>query len=264
MLHTTRLLLPTLFAARSVLRRGYGWRWPFALARCVRASRGLLRTTRWGVRSDAEARFVSVLTLFPAILLDARRHFGKDADGLARDLLKIVLDFQARRIAADLAATVGAHERWHAFADRAVLQGIGAFNETECLSVDGDRFHLRVHRCLFADLALDTGVLELAQILCDLGAAACGRLLSSYEFHRNGPAHETLAFRHTHCDYVWESREPVALAADLPGKPIGHTGPAEPAAAGATGAKQRSETNRPAEPRGVVTAPGTHAEDYSP
>ncbi len=217
MLHTARLLLPTLLptllATRHVLRRAYGWRWPLALARSLRTAHRLRRGTRWAVRSDAEARLVSGLAVFPALVLDARRLLGSDAERFAHDLVRAALDVQGRRIADDLAATAGAHERWHAFADRAVFQGMGAFNETECLSLDGGRFHLRVHRCLFADLARDAGVPELAQTLCDLGSAACGRLLSSHEFHRDGPARRTLAYGHDHCDYVWQERDPAATQA---------------------------------------------------
>ncbi len=209
MLRTTRTLLPILLAVRDVLRRSYGWRWPVALARCVLGARRLVRTTRWAIRKDEEARLVSALAIFPAIVLDARRHLGADAANVAGRLVRAALDAQSLRIATDLASTGGARERWHAFADRAVLQGLGAFNETECLSVDGDRFHLRVHRCLYADLARDTGVPELAQALCDLGAAACGRLLASHEFHRNGPAQHTLAYGHAQCDYVWQARMPL-------------------------------------------------------
>lgn len=211
MLRTTRLLLPTLLATRHVLRHAYGWRWPLAIARSLGTAQRLRRGTRWAVRSDAEARLVRGLAVFPALLLDARRRLGSDAEGFARDLVRAALGFHGRRIADDLAATAGAHERWHAFADRAVFQGMGAFNETECLSLDGGRFHLRVHRCLFADLARDAGVPELAQTLCDLGGAACGRLLSSHEFHRDGPACRTLAYGHGHCDYVWQERDPHAI-----------------------------------------------------
>jgi predicted ArsR family transcriptional regulator len=212
MLRTTRTLLLALPALRRVLRRAYGWRWPLALLRCGLASRRLVRRSRWAVRQDVEARLAALLALLPAIVLDARRH--EREDGVPRALLDALLEPHLRRIVAELAAIGGARERWHAFADRVVQQGIGAFNETEFVSVDDDRFELRVHRCLFAELARDAGVPKLGQELCRLGATLCAQVLPSHEFHRNGPAECTLAYGQDHCDYVWERRERDAVPAE--------------------------------------------------
>ncbi len=213
MFQATRLLFSTLSAVWPVLWRAYGWRWPLALVRGLARSRALFRTTHWAVRTDAEARLVRGLTLLPALAHDLEASQGEKDKDVARSLVAAVLDVEARRVAhrAGLASIDDPAERWHAFYEHGIVQGPAGFNESACLSVEADRFHVRVRRCVFAELAREAGQGELGQMLCDLAAPVCARLLPSHDFHRNGPSRCTLAYGHTHCDYVWDRRR-VPLA----------------------------------------------------
>jgi hypothetical protein len=222
-LKQTRLLLSSLCALRPVLRRPYGWRWPLALARCALRSRRLVRRTRWADRRDEEARYVRALALWPAVYLDLRGRLAEHTSGSVRELMAALFDVENERIArrARLFEIPDSRERWHVFFDRAILQGFGAFNENECLSVESDRFHFRVFRCVFAELATEVGVPELARMACDLNVAFYGRLLLPHEFHRNGSSRNTLAYGHPYCEYVWERRGATAARAGTEAERIG-------------------------------------------
>jgi hypothetical protein len=208
MIDSTRLLLRAFPCVRSGLARHYGWRWPLALARCGVRWRTLVGQTRWAGRDDEEARHVRALALIPAVYLILRERLGAAALEVTRELAAAVLAAANARLAreASWSELRDPRARWHAFFDRVVARGVGAFNESECLSVEVERFHLRVRRCVFADLARDIGLPELARMTCDLAVPFCRELLPSYEFRRNGSLESTLAYGHPHCDYLWEPK----------------------------------------------------------
>ncbi len=205
----TSPVLRALPLVRAALAREYGWRWPLALARCAVRSRTLVRQTRWAGRHDEEARLVRALALIPAVYLTLRERSGARALAGTRELAAALLAAANERLARDaaLSATAGARARWHAFFDHAVAHGVGAFNENECLSVEVERFHLRVRRCLFADMARDLGLPELARMACGLPVPYCRDLLPSHDFRRKGSLESTLAYGYPHCDYLWEPKD---------------------------------------------------------
>jgi hypothetical protein len=239
MIDNARLLRCALPSLRAVLVRHYGWLWPLALVRCAVRWRTLFGQTRWAGRDDDEARQVRALALIPAVYLMLRERLGASALALTQELAAGVLAAANARLAREVTwpATGDPRARWHAFFDRAVARGVGAFNESECLSVDLERFQFRVRRCLFADIARDIGLPELARMTCDLAVPFCRELLPSYAFRRNGSPESTLAYGHPHCDYVWEPKDAAGAAASEPAPSTEASRPAEkPAAAGATAA----------------------------
>lgn len=209
MIAKAKLLLGSVLAMRPVLRRAYGLTWPIALARCALNAGRLIRRTRWAGRGDAEARYARTLAILPAICLDMRRRMGERAWESMRDLATAVVEAENARAAqaAGLLNIADQRERWHAYFDRAIIQGVGAFNENECLAVEPGHFHYRVHRCVFAELARETGVPDLGRIVCDLDVPIHNRLFPAYEFHRQGSARNTLAYGHSCCEYVWDLRD---------------------------------------------------------
>jgi hypothetical protein len=212
-----RRLLDPLFAMRGALRRFYGRSWPLAVFRSLRRSRKLIRSTRWAGRKDEESRFVRALAFFPALYFDACDRDAARALDLVREMMAAVLEAQHARLTrrARLSEMADPSARWHAFFGRAALEGLDAYNENECLSVEAERFHLRVQRCLSAELAEETGAPELGRLLCDVRARFCARLLPSHEFGRAGSSRHTLAHGHTCCEYVWERPDSEALARPL-------------------------------------------------
>lgn len=225
MLGKLKQIIGSVHAMRPGLRRAYGVTWPIALARCALRAGSLIRRTRWAGRKDAEARYVRTLALLPAICLDVRGRLGERGVEIMRELTTAVVEAENERIAreAGLFEITDPRERWHAYFDRAILQGAGAFNENECLSIDPDHFHYRVYRCVFAELTLATGVPELGRIVCDLDFSLQRRLFPAYEFHRGGLAQNTISYGHACCEYVWDRRdgegmtgheEPAVLHAD--------------------------------------------------
>ncbi len=208
MLDTPRRQLRIALETRSVLRRLYGRSWPLALARCLLRARGLAARTRWAGRRDEEARQVRVLALLPAFCLDLRDRLGERATEATRELTSAAFEAENARILAEsgLSAIAEPRERWHAFFERVLVGGRRAFDETECLSLESERFHVRVFRCLFAEAAAEMGLPELARMACDLEVPFYERLLPTHEFHRNGTGANTLAYGHVCCEYVWESR----------------------------------------------------------
>jgi hypothetical protein len=213
-LDQVQLLVGLTRVARPALRRFHGRIWPLALARGVLRARSLVRATHWADRRDGEARHVRALALLPALCLDARERGGEAARSFVHDLAQAFVEAENGRIAqeAGLPGISDPRQRWHAFIERAVAQGIGAFNENEFLSVEADRYHLRIVRCVLAELASETGVPELARTTCDLSAAFHSRLLPSHEFSRGGSMRNTLAYGHPCCEYVWQRRDPAAMA----------------------------------------------------
>lgn len=197
-----------------VLRRYHGRSWPLALLRGALRARRLVRTTSWGGRSDGEARQVRVLALLPALCLDVRERLGQRGEGFARELARAFVEAENGRIAREvgLDGISDARQRWHAFIERAIGEGVGAMNENEFLSVETDRYHLRVVRCIVAELAGEAGVPELAHAACELSAEFHGRLLPSHEFSRGSSPRNTLAHGHPYCEYVWERREAAVLS----------------------------------------------------
>jgi hypothetical protein len=218
MIDTTRFLLRAFPRLRGVLTRHYGWRWPLALARCALRWRTLVGQTRWAGRDDDEARHVRSLLLLPAVYLVLRERLGVSALAVTQELAGRVLAAANARLSREvpLSALGDPRARWHAFFDRAVARGVGAFNESECVSVEVERFHFRVRRCLFADLARDIGLPELARMTCDLAVPFCRELLPSYEFRRNGSLESTLAYGHPHCDYLWVPKAGEVAEAPAP------------------------------------------------
>ncbi len=215
MIDTLKTLLRIVSAILPTLRRFYGWSWPVALVRNIFRGRSLVRSTRWAERDDAEARYVRALSVLPAIALDLRHRLGENAPQAVRELATAALEANAGRVAraGGLAQISNPSERWHTFFDVVVTQGIGVFNETECLTVQPDRFHVRVQRCLFAALTAECAIPELAQATCDSSHRLCQGLLDSHEFHRDGSAERTLAYGHSFCDYVWERRQKATTLA---------------------------------------------------
>lgn len=206
MLEKSNLLWWSLGAMRPVLKRAYGWRWPMALVRALLSVPRLMSRTRWAGRKDAEARYVRTLAFLPALCLDLKRRLGDRAPVV--NLVAAVVNAaheQASR-------TAGLHhladpcERWHAYFDRMLVRGAGAYNENECVSLDPQRFHARVYRCVFAELAQETGVPELGGLVCDLDISFHQRLFPTFQFHRNGSVRNTLAHGGVCCEYVWERR----------------------------------------------------------
>jgi len=240
MVDSKRLLIYAFPPVRAVLARHYGWRWPLAFARCAVRWRTLVRQTRWAGRHDDEAKHVRALALIPAVYLVLRERIGPPALDVARELASSILASASERLARDASwsALRDPRARWHAFFERTVARGVGAFNESECLSVEVERFHLRVRRCVFADLAGDIGLPELARMTCDLAVPFCRELLPSHNFRRNGSLESTLAYGHPHCDYLWEPKD--APAADLAASEV-EVAPRTPPTAGAPDAGERSE-----------------------
>jgi len=191
---------------RSILMRAYGRGWPLALLRALVRARRLFRRTRWWRRGDVESRCVRSLALWPALYLDLRDRRPARADQAMRDLMAAALRAETEDVArhARLSAIDDPAHRWHVFYDRGFLRGFGAFNESECLAVDADRFHVRVRRCLVTELACDAGVPELAQMFCDQRARLCRKIVPSYTFHAGAPSGTSPSERGTTCDYVWE------------------------------------------------------------
>ena len=218
-------------AVRPVLRAAYGRAWPVALARSLFRARRLVRRTRWGGRHDEEARHVRALAIVPAVCLELDARPGGPAAETVSGLIRAVLDVEGARLEreAGLARIRNARERWHAFFERGLVRGLRGFDESECLSLQEDRFHVRVFRCVFAELAQETGVPALAQALCAAHADSYARVFPAFAFHRNGSPAHTLAHGHSCCEYVWERRaallpqeaEPrgTAAAADAAAQP---------------------------------------------
>jgi hypothetical protein len=201
--------LGRLRAIRPVLQRYCGRSWPFVLGQALWRRRGLIRHTRWAERHDAEARFAQGLTLLPALAIVLGARLGARTPEALRELVLAALEGRRARAGSPRLPTGPADARacWHAHFDRGVLQGVGAFNETECLSLDIERFHVRVLRCLFSELALDLGLPELAQSACAASGVFNAQVLPGHDFHRGGSERHTLAYGHPFCDYVWELRE---------------------------------------------------------
>jgi hypothetical protein len=220
MLDTLKRIVAFTRSARRVLREFYGRGWPLVLVRSLVRARRLIRTTSWAGRADREARLVRALALLPALCLDARERLGEAAPHYVRELATALVEAEIGRFAQEvgLSEIADPRERWHAFVGRAIADGLGAFNENEFLSVESDRYHLRVVRCLMADLARETDVPELGQALCDASAALHGRLLPTHEFSRGGSMRRTLAYGHPCCEHVWERRD-TAVAADQLARP---------------------------------------------
>jgi L-2-amino-thiazoline-4-carboxylic acid hydrolase len=218
MLRKVKLVLRSVLAMRPVLRRVYGRAWLLALARCALHSRKLLQKTRWASRGDAEARYVRTLALLPAICIDMRTRLGERAQEAVREVVTAIVEAENEHIAheAGLFEIPDERERWYAYFDRTIVHGAGAFNENECVSLEPDRFHYRVFRCVFADLARETGVPEFARIMCDLDIPFHNRVFPSYQFHRHGSPQNTLAYGHPHCEYVWDRRSETATVACEP------------------------------------------------
>jgi len=210
-----RLLLNPPRVLRTALRQFYGRAWPLALFRSFLRGRKLIRSTRWADGKDEESRFVGALAVLPALYFDACRRSGDGALDLLRAVIAALLEAQYQRLArrARLPEIADPSARWHAFFGHAALEGPDAFNENECLSVEAERFHLRVRRCLYAEFAEETGAPELGRLLCDVRAPLCARLLPSHEFSRAGSSRHTLAYGHPCCEYVWERSEAETLAA---------------------------------------------------
>ena len=97
-------------------------------------------------------------------------------------------------------------ERWHAYFERCLIQGVGAFNENECLIIEAERFHYRVWRCVYHELMRTAGVPQLATVVCDLDVPYHNRLFPSFAFHRGDSERNTLAYGNRWCDYVWDQR----------------------------------------------------------
>ncbi len=245
MIDTRTLLLRALPLLRVTLARHFGWRWPLALLRCFVRWRSLFAQTHWAGRSDDEARHVRALALIPAVYLVLRDRLGAEALAVTRQLATTILASENARIVREpsWAGLSDPRARWHAFFERAVARGVGAFNETECVSVDEERFHLRIRRCVFADLARDTGLPELARMTCDLAVPFCRDLLPAYDFRRNGSSESTLAYGHPHCDYLWEPKEAAPAVAQPPAASHPPEGRAE-----APAAERRAGTPAAVEP----------------
>jgi hypothetical protein len=191
---------------RSLFERHYGWRWPLALARCALRWRMLVAQTRWAGRDDDESRYARALTLVPSVYLVLRERLGARALDVVRGLATAMLKAASARTCAEESwpDESDPRARWHTFFDHAVARGLGAFDEIECLSVETEKLHFRVRRCLFADLARDIGLPELARMTCDLMVPFCRELLPGYRFRRGGSPESTLAYGHPCCDYIWE------------------------------------------------------------
>jgi hypothetical protein len=213
MFNRMKLLIGLVAAMRPALRRAYGLTWPFALVRCALHKQEIVRRTRWAGRKDAEARYVGTLALLPTIGIDLQRRLGERAWEVMRELTTAVVEAENARAAREtgLLQIPDLCERWHAYFDRSIIHGVGAFNETECLAIQPDRFHYRVFRCVFAELARDAGVPELGRIVCDLDIPFHRRHFPAYEFHRGGSSRNTLAYGHACCEYVWERRAAVSV-----------------------------------------------------
>ncbi len=214
MLNVTMRPTTTIRVLRPWLRRAHGRTWPLALARHLLRSQRRVRRTPRARRRDDEAKCVRALALLPAIYLEWRERFPGPTTELMHGLLNAVLEAERGRVCHEpgFPEESAPRARWHAFFGRITSEGSAAFNEEECLSVQTERFHVRVRRCLFAELAQALGLPELARMACDANLSCCGRLLPGYEFHRNHSERQTLGYGFPYCDYVWEREEPPAQA----------------------------------------------------
>lgn len=219
-------------ALRPVLREAYGRAWPIALARCFVRARRLVLRTRWGTRRDEEARHVRALAVVPAACLELGTREGGRGAHVVNELSRAVLGVELARLEreAQLGRITDARERWHAFFECGLLHGLRSFDENECVSLHEDRFHVRVLRCLFTELAAETGVPELAEALCAAHEEFYASLLPAFEFQRARSNAGTAARGPWCCEYVWQRRTPAPRVAGsrAEGARAEHQAPAGP------------------------------------
>lgn len=202
------LLLSFINTMKPNLKKFYGLFWWFHLKRNLLAIRFKMRRTSWAGRRDDEAKFASAFALLPILFLDLKkRNKGDETAGnkLIADLVKKENDNLITNTE-EFKNQKNVSGRWHTYFDKLLVKGVGAFNSNECVSLEPDLKHVRIHRCIYFDVAKELNATKVAQIICDADIDLHNKLFPPFVFHRNGSEENTLAYGAIACEYVWENK----------------------------------------------------------
>ncbi len=195
----------------SAIRKEIGWTWPFFLLGCLRKANSLFRQTHWSAlpSSDAEAKHVKALALFPAIYLKLVDRFGRQA--ALEKYQRITDDFgfalEKRAFTSYGISNLTGIERFTAFRKRMEQTAADRFNVREYLEVNETTCHYILKRCVAHDFFSEAGTPELTRFFCRGDELFFGSAFPDLVFTRGDSWENTMAYGKDHCEYLLKVKE---------------------------------------------------------
>ena len=165
--------------------------------------------SRWGKRTDPEAKYIKSILLLPAIYLELKSVCDEETATKLIDEITVKVSsdvdhsFEQRHGLPEIADPF---ERWKTYRNGLAAGGFGRFNVMEDVEVSENRMAYIVRRCIFHDCFSDAGVPELTHHICDYDLNAHRKLFPELEFSRDGSSQNSIGHGKEYCRYVWERK----------------------------------------------------------